>query len=603
MNGEWSEEPAREPIVFPYPREIGPTDEPFVLDESVIVVVPDNATASEMFLARLLTGDLSDRFQIALRVLRRSEIPEGRRFILMGSVANYLVRARCARQELDVTATDPGPEGYLLDITPDACLVAGSDERGAFYGLQTFRQLIMRNGDEVFVPGAQVRDLPWKPFRGLRMYLPGQETTPAFKRFLRDFAAPCKYNTLILETNAAMRFERRPELNAGWLELARNMNTTRRSRPEGPGRQFQDSVHHDTGDFGLVEKEEVADLVDFARQHGFEVIPEIPSLTHAYYLLARHREFAEIRDAEWPDTYCPCCDEVYDLLFDVIDEYLEVMDPEMVHIGHDEWRMPMDVCPRCKGRDYGELFARDVNRVYEHLMAQGVRVALWGDHLLEGVRGREFREKTTLSGYTFRMPGALTPEQVVERIPKDILVFNWFWNEESRDDAEANEAQLAEWGFQQVFGNFTTAMLDQDYGRRSARESLLGGAPSAWTAATPFNLGKDLLENFAGCACLLWSDSWPSREELTRTAQALMPTWRRAITGVTPPSEEGDAVVRLDVSAARNATPEDVGLEAWGGLRSGETSVEAKAFRLPVHVISPAHTGNGWSTRMTATRK
>ena len=65
----------------------------------------------------------------------------------------------------------------------------------------------------------------------------------------------------------------------------------------------------------------------FVRQHHVEVIPEIPSLTHSYYLLTRHRELAEVQDAEWPDTYCPSEPKVYDLLFDVLDEYIGVMHP------------------------------------------------------------------------------------------------------------------------------------------------------------------------------------------------------------------------------------------------------------------------------------
>ena len=35
------------------------------------------------------------------------------------------------------------------------------------------------------------------------------------------------------------------------------------------------------------------DLVDFANENFIEVIPEIPSLTHAYSLLTKHPELAE----------------------------------------------------------------------------------------------------------------------------------------------------------------------------------------------------------------------------------------------------------------------------------------------------------------------
>jgi len=99
---------------------------------------------------------------------------------------------------------------------------------------------------------------------------------------------------------------------------------------------------------GVLEKSEVADLVAWARDHYIEVTAEIPSLTHSYYLLTRHRELAENARAEWPDTYCPSNPDVYPLLFDVVDEYLDVIHPSLVHMGHDEWRMPWGECPRCR---------------------------------------------------------------------------------------------------------------------------------------------------------------------------------------------------------------------------------------------------------------
>ena len=581
MNGEWHGVTQGDPVLFPYPREMGLLDDSFSIDESVAVIVPDNASESELFLARFLTADISDRYQIALRTLRAGELPEGERYILMGSVANYLVRARCARRELDVTAENPGSEGYLLDVTPEAVLVAGSDDRGAFYGLQSLRQLITPRDDDVVAPGVRARDWPWKAFRGLRLYLPGRENIPFFKRLIRDFAAYLKYNTLIIETNAAMRLDRHPELNAGWLEFARSLNYTRRSRPSGPRGEGQDSAHHDTGDFGIVEKEEVADIVDYAHLHGFEVIPEIPSLTHAYYLLTRHRELAEVRDAEWPDTYCPCAPEAYELVFDVIDEYLEVMEPAIVHIGHDEWRMPTDLCPKCAGLDHRELFVRDVKKVYDYLKAKGVRVAMWGDHLLESVRGEGLRERATGAGVTYRAPGALTPEQVEREIPKDILIFNWFWNRTPSHDGESNDAQLAEWGFEQVYGNLRPEILEQNYARRSARRSVLGGAASSWAATNAFNFGKDLMDAFVGCACLLWSDQWPETKELTRTVQSLMPQVRRGLKGHASPSEEGETVAALDIASCFNATAEEVGpAEELGELRTGETAAGPKRFDL-----------------------
>ena len=42
------------------------------------------------------------------------------------------------------------------------------------------------------------------------------------------------------------------------------------------------------------------------------------------------------------------------------------------------------------------------------------------------------------------MPGALTPQQVKDLIPKDILIFNWFWQDVRAADGrgEPNDIKL-----------------------------------------------------------------------------------------------------------------------------------------------------------------
>lgn len=515
--------------IFPQPRDFQPRDANFLLDDSVDILVPAEPSNADLFLAQIASSELSDRHRLSVAVRRVSSIPESGRFILMGSMQNPLVRQECARLGIQSNV----PEGYVIDVSTRIALVAGADDAGAFYGLQSLRQLMQHRQ----IAGARIRDWPYKPFRGIKMYLPGRENIPYFKRFVRDFMALYKYNKMILEMNAAMRLDRHPELNEGWIALGMDLNYTRRDRSWGPGRQLQDSANADAGDGGVLEKDEVADLVHYANQYHIEVIPEIPTLTHSYYLLTRHRDMAEIANAEWPDTYCPSEPKVYDLVFDVLDECIDVMKPRMVHIGHDEWRMPVGACSRCKGKSYTELFAQDLNRIYSHLKARGVRVAIWGDHLVEPVRGKQTRHVSNPGGTPYDVPGALSPEQVRKLIPKDILVFNWFWDDSEKGLGEANEIALREWGFEQVYGNFQPHI--RDYDRRSAPGSMLGGAPSSWAATTEFNFGKDQMFDFLGCAQLLWSTQRPGWRELSESIQRMMPGVRRHLSATPLPSDAG----------------------------------------------------------------
>ena len=568
--------PSWAPPVFPLPQEIELLPEPFRLGEDAAILVPEHPSANDWKLARFLVAELSDRYQVAVPVRRAARLPAGEAVIVMGSIDNPLVREWLRREAIALDPASPGPEGYVLQVSRRGVLVAGSDEAGAFYGLQSLRQLIRQGPGGVQVQGARIRDWPHKGFRGIRLYLPGRENLTFFRRFLRDFMALYKYNRLIVEVNAAMRLDRHPELNAGWIEFANSLNYTRRSRARGPGMQAQDSAHHDTADGRVLEKEEVSALVDYARSLYIDVIPEIPTLTHSYYLLTRHRELAEIPNAEWPDTYCTRHPKTYDLVFDVFDEYIEVMRPKIVSIGHDEYRIPVDICPRCRNADRGEIFGKDVKTLHDYLAAKGIRTAMWGDHLIERNRGKGLREWTSPTGYTYYAPGALTPAQVEKWIPKDVLIFNWFWQEGGRHNrGEINEIDFANWGFEQIYANFLPDV--RDYARRSARPSILGGAPSSWAATTELNFGKDLMYPFLGCANRLWSKHWPETERMYRIAQALMPAVYRNLRARPLPSEDGDPVVPLDISGRFTAAPAGFDLES---LRSGALEVGRKLFQL-----------------------
>ncbi len=561
-------------LLWPEPQQVKQLDGTFRLNEAVPILLPTVASETDVLLARRLSAELADWYGLALRRSRVGSLPARGPFLLLGTAENQLVQAYLRQKGLEESVADLPAEGYLLRISPDAVLVAGVDAPGAFHGLQTLRQILWTLEKGAELPGVEIRDWPALPFRGIRLYVPGRENLAFFRRFLADFMALFKYNRVIMEVNACMRMDRHPELNAGWREFAADLHYTRRSRPEGPHGEFQDSAHHDAGDGGVLEKNEIRQIVDWAGRNYLEVIPEIPSLTHAYYLLTRHRELAEVQQAEWPDTYCPSRQGSYGLLFDVLDEYVDVIRPKMVHIGHDEWRMPVDACPLCRDKDHGELFARDVRRIYDHLKAKGVGLALWGDHLLETVRGKGYRERKTRSGHRYRIPGALKPEQVRDLIPKDILVFNWFWGDPH------NDSLVQAFGFRQVYGNMRPNISGWE--RRRTLPSVLGGAPSSWAATTEFNIGKDLLYDFIGCAQLLWNGKSVDRAKLGETVRSLLPHVRRYLRGSKLPSEDGNVVEPIDLSAYCNAGPRvaALGLDL-SSLRAGEMALGGRRFLLP----------------------
>jgi hypothetical protein len=580
------------PLIFPIPQEITPGTGTFTVDANTAIWLPAAPSPRDIALARILVAEIADRFHIAVRTVRQTRAPASGGVILAGSIQNPLVRQYCAQHSIAIDAKKPGPAGYVLHVSPGFVLIAGSDDRGAFYGVQSLRQLPRKQDAQVVIPALSVRDWPHMPFRAIRMYLPGHENVAFYKRFIRDFAALYKYNRVFVEVGGFMRLDRHPEINAGWLDLVNDLHYTERYEPHGPDGVYQNSVHQDAADGEIMEKQEVAELVRFASENFIETVPEIPSLTHAYYLLTRHRELAEIPDAEWPDTYCPLLPKSYDLLFDVMEEYIEVMKPSMVHIGHDEWFVPFDRCSRCKGHNPGELFAADVNRIYAWLKKRNIQVAMYGDYFIESVRGKTYKPIKAPSGLDYRMPGALSPEQVKALIPKDILILNWFWQDARAKDGrgEPNDIKVRDFGFRQVFNNSTPAI--ENWQRRSTRAGVIGSAPSSWAATNEYNFGKDLLHDFLGCINLMWSTHWPDEQVLSKIVEFRSPDIRRRLSGRTLPSDDGDPV--QPVSIARQFTsPDAIPDFDWRKMATGPVTAGPVRFELEGGAVTVGVRGDG----------
>ena len=316
-------------------------------------------------------------------------LPAGPAILLQARGKTLLVQEAERRFPLAV-ASRPGAEGYVLLVQPKILVVDGSDEAGAFYGLQSVRQLLSHAGPTLELPGQRIHDWPYKSLRGVKLYLPGRDNIGFFKRFVSDFMALYKFNYVFVEIDGAMRFDRHPEINAGWIDLYNDLKYTRRLFPRGLHGESVDSPNQDVADGGVLEKREVADLVSWARRQHINFVPEMPSLTHSYYLLARHRELADPTEEgrEWPDAYAADNPASRRLLFDVLDEVIEVTKPSMMHVGHDEWQAPLGTAPGATSDDRRPATSAMtmLRAIHDYLAAKGIRMAIYGDELIEAVR-------------------------------------------------------------------------------------------------------------------------------------------------------------------------------------------------------------------------
>ncbi|MFH1566587.1 MAG: family 20 glycosylhydrolase, partial [Gemmatimonadota bacterium] len=490
---------------------------------------------------------------------------------------------------VEVPAGLPGAEGYLLEVSAAGVSAVGRDARGARYALATLLQLSQRRGRDVILHGARVRDWPYKPVRMVHLYLPGPDHLPYARRYLRDFLVRAKYNGLFLEIGGGVRFRGLPEVPVAWRRFAAEYTALGDTvpvygehTPLGPGGRFQASVHTHLADGRCLEPDDLARLCDWARDLDLDVVPEVQSLSHAYWLALAYPEIAELPEAAFPDSYCPCNPRSYELLFRGLEEVIDLTGCRSVHMGHDEWRTG-SLCPRCREHDSGRLFGQDVVRIASWLRERGQGAWMWADHLIPGHNGRARSHKGRQVWYDY--PDTQAAAALIRAGAPDITLLNWSLHlpRQEADDV------LGALGFRWIYGNLRDL---PDWAGRSDRPEVLGGEVSSWCAWEDFELGMTHYPQAAHCANLLWSRHWPAAPESRRRAALQLPPLRdRMRRSWDAPRLWSQAVLPerlrpLSIAAACNAPL--VG-DTWdlSGLRPGPAGYAG----VPYELVDPVANG------------
>jgi len=275
---------------------------------------------------------------------------------------------------------NPAPynnESYIVEIC-DTVRVYYTSEITKLYALYAIKRLYSRDGIEK----GRIYNVPRLEFRCFRSYLPPKDGIDEFLRFI-DMLIAFGHNTVMLEIGGGMEYKRHPEINEGWIDYCKIFEEFN-GKTEWVQRSAwypKNAIHCDNAGGKFLTHEELSRIVDYCRERHFEIIPEVPSLSHVDYLLYNHPELAELSDDHLPNNACPQNEDYYKLIFDVLDEVVEVFKPTRVNICHDEAYVFCH-CPRCRGKDAADLFAYHMTRLHSHLAEYGVRTMIWGDGIL-----------------------------------------------------------------------------------------------------------------------------------------------------------------------------------------------------------------------------
>lgn len=393
-------------------------------------------------------------------------------------------------------------EGYIIDIQDDIRIYSES-QRGLFYGSIVLLQMV----ENQYIKEALVYDYPVCPVRGVKVYLPGKDNIEFFKQFV-DMACYYKYNTIMIEVGGAMEYKKHPEINEGWVDYCKEMSEYSEKTWEIQERTFgwqKNSMHVENGEGGYLSQDVVRDLVQYCKERMLNVIAEVPSLSHCDYLLINHPELREREEDPYPDTYCPSNPKSYELLFDVLDEVIDVFDPEIINIGHDEY-YSIGLCEKCRDKKPEELFANDIAKIQSYLAGKGIKTMIWGEKLLNAsLNGKPqggadkplYHPKT--GEYTETIPATY---KAIDLVSKDLKILHWYWG----IDATYEEEYLKR-GLEVTYGNFSGPGFP-DWKKRIAR-GVKGGIMSNWSTLKEENLQRNqFFFNMVYSARMFWDLSY-----------------------------------------------------------------------------------------------
>ncbi|MBR3707606.1 MAG: family 20 glycosylhydrolase [Lentisphaeria bacterium] len=393
-------------------------------------------------------------------------------------------------------------DAYKLDLSPAAIHVSACDKDGLRFGLQTLLRLCEVRSLPIGTAAMQAK----AHCRGIKVYLP--EPVPRFIdewKHMIDIAARYHINTIMIELGGALEYKSHPEINEGWLEYSAFMN-------EYPGKtneirhQFnfeKNSIHTANGRGKVLTQKQMKDLIDYCRERGMELIPEMPTLSHCDYLLTRHPELAERTDDPYPDTCCPAKDGYYKLIFDLFDEVIALFQPRIINIGHDEY-YSIGLCPECRKKSAPQIFADDITRIADYLRNKGVKTMIWGEKLLDS----HFLDGVAIGGSDRNLPsGQHIPATfpAIDLVPKDLEILHWYWSID-----RTFEQEYIRHGFPFTFGNFAPEIMP-DFNKRMARSC--GYIISNWGDADFRTFQRNnILFQMAYAFALTWSQELDSED-------------------------------------------------------------------------------------------
>lgn len=295
-------------------------------------------------------------------------------------------------------------EGYEIDVSTNGIQIKAKEAAGLFYGVQTLRQLLERNGGtthdktvKYLIPEVKIIDTPRFKWRGLHLDVSRHFFSVDFIKTYIDFMVRYKLNVfhwhLVDGPGWRIPIDAYPKLTeeGAWRVDKTDKDWNWRETEMGKPTDGRPTYG------GYYSKDDIREIVQYAQERFVQIVPEIEMPGHSLPPLLSYPELVcennniAVEGLRGKDVVCVGREYTYKFFEQVLDETMELFPSKLIHIGGDEVsKTAWKDCRHCQAlikkeslKDEKELQSYFITKIAEYVQSKGREIIGW-DEIMEG---------------------------------------------------------------------------------------------------------------------------------------------------------------------------------------------------------------------------
>jgi hexosaminidase len=297
-------------------------------------------------------------------------------------------------------------EQYELSVSADGITIHASTVVGGYYAAQTLKQLLLlspvnKDARSIAIQSIHILDEPKYSYRAFHLDVARHFFHKEYVKQILDWMAFYKMNKfhfhLTDDQGWRVQIDKYPLLTevGSRRHLDRFDSACMTLALQDPMYKIDErflEVNDGVITYqGFYSKDDIREIVSYAKDRFIEIIPEIDMPGHMFAAIRAYPALSCVGEAgignEFSFPICPCSPATMQFAFDVWDEIIDLFPSDTVHIGADEvekdtWKASSECLAFMKENGFvqeNEIQNYFVLQLQKHLEERGKKVIAWDD--------------------------------------------------------------------------------------------------------------------------------------------------------------------------------------------------------------------------------